>query len=133
MARIDWAFVCELAYFDRHERLCVVGIVKDFVIPQLPLALSQVMVVARCIDIQPMDEVDVEISVVAPRGGVATPASGLGVIIEVSGGYVLATLRDVPLLDEGNYGFRIALGNQAPVTVEVPILALGQSPEGETH
>lgn len=133
MARIDWSFVCELAYFDRHERLCVVGIVNDFVVPQLPLALSQVMVVARCSALEPTDDGGVEVDVIAPGGVRLTPADGFSVILEISGGYVLATLRDVPLLAEGTYGFRIALRGQPPVTTQVPILAFHQPADAETH
>lgn len=133
MARIDWAFVCELAYFDRHERLCVVGIVKEFVVPQLPLALNQVTLVARLTDIQPMDEVDVALGVVAPNGAVATPTAAHGAVVEVSNGYILATLRDVPLLEEGSFGFCVGLHEQPPVIVPVPVMAMSHPLNAECH
>lgn len=133
MARIDWAFVCELAYFDRHERLCVVGIVTEYIVPHLPLALNEAMVVAKLTDIQPRDEVDVAIGVVAPNGAVATPTAARGAIVEVSSGYILATLRDIPILEEGTYGFCIALQGQAPVTIAVPVMAVGQPLDAEVH
>ena len=43
MARIDWALLCDLAFFDRQDRLCVVGIVRRLPAPRLPLAISQMM------------------------------------------------------------------------------------------
>lgn len=133
MARIDWAFVCELAYFDRQERLCVVGVYKQFIVPQLPLLLHQVTLVARLADIHMTDEVDVAVGVVTPSGAVATPTNANGAILEVSGDYILATLRDIPLMEEGPHGFRIALSDQAPVTIDVPVMNVTQPADAEIH
>ena len=49
VASIDWAFVCDLAYFDRHDRLCIVGITQKFVFPRLPVGLHQIMLVAHLV------------------------------------------------------------------------------------
>jgi hypothetical protein len=41
MARIDWALACDLAFFDRQDRLCIVGITRRLPVPRLPLAINQ--------------------------------------------------------------------------------------------
>ena len=30
MARIDWAVLCDLAFFDLQDRLCAIGLSPDF-------------------------------------------------------------------------------------------------------
>lgn len=67
MARIDWAVLCDRAFFDRQDRLCIVGIVGTLAIPRLPLALSQMMLVAHLI-IQSVEEVAVSIAVLTRVG-----------------------------------------------------------------
>lgn len=133
MTRIDWAFLCELAYFDRHERLCVVGVVDRFVVPRLPLALHQVTMVARLVNVGFSDDFAMSVGVAPPALAEAQTPNELDVILELSGDYVLATLRDVPLSHEGIYGFRIAVGGQPPVTLEVPVLTASRSTSAELH
>ena len=52
MARIDWALLCDVAFMDRLGRLCVIGVTREFFVPTLPIALHQVMLVARLTDMQ---------------------------------------------------------------------------------
>lgn len=50
MARVDWLLVSDLAFFDRHARLCMVGIASRLTLPSLPVVIRQIMVVARVAD-----------------------------------------------------------------------------------
>src|SRR5262245_53892482 len=100
MARIDWAVLCDLAFMDRHDRLCVIGVTRMFPVPRLPIALHQVMLVAHLTDIRPVDEIGIVVSVVSPRGASTRPTASESIVIEMAGEYVLATLRDVPLAEE---------------------------------
>jgi|SoiMetStandDraft_2_1073263.scaffolds.fasta_scaffold566201_1 hypothetical protein len=68
MARIDWAVLCDQAFMDRHERLSVIGVTRQFPVPRLPIALHQVMLAAHLTDIQPVDEIGIGVSVVSPQG-----------------------------------------------------------------
>lgn len=68
MARIDWAVLCDLAFFDRQDRLCIVGITRQLPAPRLPLAISQMMLVGRLTDIQPVEEIAVSVAIVTPKG-----------------------------------------------------------------
>ena len=47
MAHIEWMHLCELAYFDRQSRLCMVGMTTHLVLPSLPVRMRQIMMVAR--------------------------------------------------------------------------------------
>lgn len=123
MARIDWAVLCDVAFMDRQDRLCVIGVTRRFPVPRLPIALHQVMLVAHLTDIQPGEEIGIAVSVVSPNGCSVRPKTSESVVIEMAGEYVLATLRDVPLSEEGLYRFEIALTGQPPASVSVSVLA----------
>src|SRR5215470_17552671 len=133
MARIDWALLCDLAFFDRHDRLCIIGTVREFPAPRLPLALSQVMLVAKLTDIRPVEELSISIRVLLPNGRWTAPAHSDGVVIEMAREYILATLRDVPICEEGVYRFQIALGGQTAVSVDVPVLTVERPPSPPVH
>lgn len=133
MARIDWAVLCDLAFFDRQDRLCAIGVITRFPVPNLPLALNQVVLVARLADIRPAEEVEVIIALVAPNGMWTTPRDSQGVVIEMSGEYVLATLRGIPLHEEGVYGFQISLKGQPAVSVNIPVLTVHRSALAGVH
>src|SRR5262245_24689682 len=123
MARIDWAVVCEHAFFDRQERLCLVGITRQLAFPSLPVGLHQLVVVARLADILPVDEIAVSVGVVTPSNGVVSPSMPEGLALQVIREYIVATLRDVPLSEEGNYRFQIELRGQRPASIDVSVLA----------
>src|SRR5262245_32534237 len=124
MARIDWAVLCDVAFMDRHDRLCVIGVTRAFPVPRLPIALHQVMLVAHLADIQPIEDIGIVVSIVTPNGASARPTVPESIVIEMAGEYVLTTLRDVPLAEEGLYHFEIALTGQPPASVAIPVLAV---------
>lgn len=124
MARIDWALVCDHAFFDRQDRLCLVGITRRFCVANLPLAIGQTTIVARLVDIRPVEELSIAVAVVTPSGDWTTPTSAESVEVNLDGEYVLATLRGIPLIEEGIYGFRISLGGQPAISVDIPVLTI---------
>jgi len=121
MARIDWAVVCESAFFDRDDRLCLIGISRTLSVATLPCTLRQATLVARLTDIAPVDEVAVVVGMVSPSGyHGARPGTG-HVAINMAGEYVLASLRDIPLMEPGIHRFQVKLRGQPAVTVDVPV------------
>lgn len=125
MARVDWALVCDLAFFDRHDRLCIVGITRKFVFPHLPVGLHQLMLVGHLVDIEPVDEIVVRIEMMTPSGWSGTVPLGAEHSLQVTGEYVLATLRDVPFVEEGSYRFSIAIGDAPAAVVDIPVWTHG--------
>jgi hypothetical protein len=101
--------------------------------PHLPLAITQMMLVARLTDIRPVEEVAVSVAVITPRGVVTTSNSTDCILVEMAQEYVLVTLRGFPLQEEGVYRFRIALSGQAPVFVDVPVLTADVPLTAELH
>src|SRR5215471_18731782 len=109
MARIDWAVVCDSAFLDRQDRLSVIGIVRRLTVPRLPTTLRQLTLVAHLADIQPVDEVAILVGMVTPGGLHGARTGSESVAIEMAGEYVLASLHDIPLLEEGAHRFQINL------------------------
>lgn len=125
MAVIQWAQLCELAFLDGCGRLCMIGVTTHLPVPSLPLALHQLMIAARVIDVQQGDEVDVWISILTPQGALQVPTLHSDLDVTVAGGeYLLVTLRDIPLKDAGLYRVLIGVGNHEPTLLEVPVTLL---------
>jgi hypothetical protein len=131
MARIDWAQLCELAFLDNHHRLCLVGITTRVPVPSLPSVVHQLMIAARIVDVQQGDELDFEVSTLTPRGR-SSGHDQSGLDITVAGDYLLITLRDVRLTEEGVYRFGISAGTGDAVWLDVTVM-LSDPGAAEVH
>ena len=127
MARIDWAILCDSAFLDKQDRLCIIGIIGKFPVAAVPLTVRQVTLVAHLTDIQPVDEVAIVVGVVDPSGGHGARMGSDDVTIEMSGHYILTTLRNVPLSEEGVYHFQIQLRGQPVRSLDIPVLATSRA------
>jgi hypothetical protein len=125
--------MCDHAFLDREQRLCMIGISSQFSSARLPIAVNQVMLVARLADIRPVDEIAVSVTILTPAGSRATPLSSEGIVIEIAGEYVLVTLRGLPLTQEGVYRFQVALSGGSAVSLDIPVLTASPAPLGATH
>lgn len=125
MANIDWAVLCELAFLDRQERLCVIGITTELPVPRLPLVINQLMIVAKLTDLRPVEEIQIAAAVITPRAMWATPADDHGLTIEMVRQHVLVTLRGIPLSEEGIHTFRLLVSGSPPVSIGVPVTVIG--------
>lgn len=124
MARIGWALLCDHAFLDRVDQLSIIGIARNLIVPRLPCARSSLMLVARLVDIGPIDEIEVTVRVLTPSGTLACPNADQATI-EVCHEYVLVTLFDVPLFEEGPHRFQIELRGQPAAVVEMPVILGG--------
>ena len=130
MARIEWAQLCELAFIDKCDRLCMIGVTTRFPVPALPLLVRQLMVAARIVDVQPVDNFTVAVSVTTPNQRLV-PVSGDGFDVSIAGEYILITLRDVPLSEEGRYQFEVSISDNEPVTLDVMVGLVTHRPNVE--
>ena len=133
MARIDWAQLCELAFLDNCGRLCVIGITNRFPVPSLPPAVTQIMIAARIVDIRPGEEFDVSLSVAMPNGLWTAPDDSEGYEVGIAGEYVLMTLRNLPLHQEGIYRFEVSLDGGVPVALEIPVFLVSKPRHAAIH
>src|SRR5262245_197691 len=101
MARIEWALMCETAFPDQFERLSIVGIVRSVSAPELPFGLHQKMLVARLTGIEAREDLEIIVLIIAPNEMLISPQSPDSAVIEMSREYVLVTLRDVPIRQQG--------------------------------
>src|SRR5262245_19164618 len=122
MPKIDWLLACDLAYFDRLTRLCVVGVTTHLFVPSLPVQRREMMLVADVRDLTPADPLPTGVAVPTPAGRWIGPSQSDGLHVEVTGEYILATLRDVPFTDEGLYRFAMYIDPETPATLELPVI-----------
>jgi len=133
MARVASAHLCELAFLDNCDRLCIVGLTRRLPVPTLPLAVNQLMIAAHVVDVRPGETIDLGVSIEMPSGLSTAPEQPDGIQVTVYAEYVLITLRQIPLLEEGVYRFTIALGKQEPMMIDVPVLRVSQPAYAEVH
>ena len=133
MPRIAAAHLCELAFLDNCDRLCLVGVTTRLPVPTLPLAVNQLMIAAHVVDVRPGERIDLGVSIEMPNGLSTSPEQPDGIQVTIYPEYVLITLRQIPLLEEGVYRFTIALGNQEPIVIDVPVLLVSQPAFAEVH
>jgi hypothetical protein len=119
MADIKWAELCELAMVDKCDRLCIIGITTRLPVPSIPLVVRQLMVAARISDVQRGEPLGVGVSMVTPSGQWLAPDQGDGFDVRIDAEYILITLRDIPLYEEGLYRFEVSLNNGEPAKPEV--------------
>ena len=133
MARVDWTVLCELAFLDRHDRLCVIGLTTALPVPQLPILVNQLMLVARLDGLRPVEEIELAAAVVSPTGIWKTPSGDDNLSIEMAREFVLVTLRNIPLAEEGIHSFRILIGGQPPASIDVPVVMVGSRMPASMH
>jgi len=133
MAHIDWMVACELAYFDRHSRICMVGVTSQLLVPSLPLSMRQLMIVARLADRVNGHSLDIGFAIATPDGQWIGPTNEDDIHIEVGSEYILITLRDVPFKQEGMYQFGLRVDQSPFVSIDIPVLVLSASSQLECH
>src|SRR5262245_2557430 len=126
MARIEWAQLCETAFLDDSDRLSLIGITTRLRVPSLPIAVHHLMIAARVVELRGRETIDVGVSITTPSGDCPSPNDPECLDIEVAADYILVTLRDLPLAEEGIYSFGISLGADPPVTIAVPVLLMSR-------
>jgi hypothetical protein len=133
MARIEWMLACELAYFDRHARICMVGVTTQLLLPSLPLSMRQLMIVARLVDRAPAQPLDLGFAIATPDGQWIGPSSDDDIHIEVGSEYILITVRDLPFKQEGMYRFGLRVDPTPFVSIDIPVFVTATSSRLECH
>src|SRR5262245_66469627 len=95
MARIDWAVLCDSAFLDRQERLCLIGIIRSLSVPSVPLSVHQAVLVGHLTDIEIVYEIAVSVGMVSASGRRAAWTGTDAVGLELAGRSVRATFVSV--------------------------------------
>jgi hypothetical protein len=131
MIRIDWVQLCEMAFLDDCERLCMIGVTTRLPAPALPIAMRQLVIVVRISDVQAEETFGIGVSMVTPCGVSMTPHT-VGFDIAVTPEYIFITMRDIPFAEEGVHHFAISVGKGDPVSIDVPVRLTNRVPAGGT-
>jgi hypothetical protein len=133
MARIAAIHLCELAFLDNCDRLCLIGVTTRLPVPTLPVAVNQLMIAAHVLDLRPGETMDFAVSLTTPSGLSTAPDPPDGIEVHIFAEYVLVTLRQIPLTEEGLYRFTLSLGAEDPFLIEVPVLRVSQPAYADIH
>jgi hypothetical protein len=124
MGRVEWAVLCDLAYFDAYRNLCLIG-VQTQPVPTLSVGTRRFAIAARVPGLGERPSVAVALS--TPSGADITVCGS--VEVEAVGDFLLVALSAVPLIEEGAYRFEISVISQDWVSFDIPALVVArQSP-----
>jgi hypothetical protein len=126
VARIESVHLCEMAFLDNGGRLCVIGLTTRLPVPTLPVAMYRLMLAVHVADAGPVDSIGVRMFIINPREHLVTPDEAGLFQVDFAGEYILITLRELPLTAEGRYRFGVAIDDQDPVTLDVPVVLARQ-------
>jgi hypothetical protein len=111
----------------------MIGVTSHFPVPSLPLAVTQIMIAARVVDVRIGEEFEVGLSVATPSGLWTAPTDRDGYEVAIAGEYVLITLRNLPLHQEGIYRFELSLDAEDPVFLHIPVSLVGKAHHVHIH
>jgi hypothetical protein len=113
MAHIEWLQLCDTAFLDNRDRLCVISVINRFPVPVLPIAVHQLTLVASGLSPSPDDPQCIDIA--------------------KAGEYVLVTLRQFPLPEEGMYRFTVSLVSGNSLSLDIPVLIISRPAHLQIH
>ncbi len=122
MPRVEWAVLCDLAYFDAGRNLCVFG-VQTQAVPAFSPGVRRFAIAARVPGLRPDPSVSVSLSTPDEVSGASTGCEQLRV--EASGDHLVLNIGVAPLVDHGIYRFEIRLGSQPGLALDLPIIIAG--------
>jgi len=133
MAHLETLQLCEIAFLDSWDRLCLIGVMNRFPVPALPIAVHQLMLVARVVDARPGEKIDVGVSITAPSGLSPSPDDPECIEIANLGEYVMITLRQFPLHEEGEYRFSLSLTGTDTISLDIPVVLASRPVHAPVH
>jgi hypothetical protein len=133
MARILWAQLCELAFLDNCDRLCMIGIMSRFPVPSLPIIMRQLMIVARVDDVLPGETVGISVAMTAPNGLSSSPCHEESFEVSAAAEYLFITIRDIPLAEEGLHRFEVLVGGETCLSLEAPVRLVSELVREDSH
>jgi hypothetical protein len=124
MPRVEWAVLCDLAYFDAGRNLCVIGMQTQTVPAFLPGA-RRFAIAARVPGLGSDPAVSVSLS--TPDLAPAARVDCEHVRIEAVGDHLVLNLGVPPLVDDGIYRFEVRVGQRPALALDLPIVIAGGS------
>jgi len=130
---VDWALVCDLAYFDGADRLCMFGIDTAGSMAMRTVGSHRLSVALRLRDRHAGEVLDPSVFITSPRGDRLVADRVADVRVEARGDYLLVRLPNLLFTDEGIYRFELTLGRGQFMTFEVAVLVNTLQVLGEQH
>ena len=124
MTTVDWAAICDLAYFDSLDRLCLFGIETTGRTRTLQAGVHRLALAVHLHDGRLRDGREVSLSVTSPHGESRAADEVVDFDVESRGEYVILHMPSFQLDEEGIYRFEVDCGAGVELaTCEVNILS----------
>jgi hypothetical protein len=119
MARVEWALLCDLAYFDAYGHLCVIGAHTQCPVPMLVAGTHRITIAARVVGLRPRP--DVVVSVSTPDGRRSATTWCERIEVEALGDDLLIRLGGVPVMPEGMYRLDVLVNGEERSAIDLPV------------
>jgi hypothetical protein len=138
MPRVEWAVLCDLAYFDAGRNLCMIGM-QTQAVPAFSPGARRFAIAAHVPGLRPDPSVSVSLS--TPDEAPTARVDCEHVQIEAVGDHLVLNIGVAPLVDHGIYRFEVSLGSRPALSLDLPIVIAGTpqipgappSPGGMNH
>ena len=125
--KVDFALLCDHAFFDQYQRLCLAGIIHGIGLPRVPMSVRDLVLAVRGVSASP-GTVETRLRITQPDGNPAMNAESGGVQLDVKGDHLIATIRELQLPTEGIYTFEVLMNGTSVVTVPIGVKVVGAPP-----
>jgi len=124
MPRVEWAVLCDLAYFDAGRNLCVIGM-QTQTVPAFSPGARRFAIAARVPGLGRDPRVSVSLS--APDEAPKARMDCEHLQIEAIGDHLVLNIGVAPLVDNGIYRFEVRVGPRSGLSLDLPIVIAGAS------
>ena len=111
MAESDWAILCDYAFLDERQKICMIGVFDRVLVRSVPSTLHQSSLAIRLLG-DPNAEIDFRVEIIRPTGSELAKFEGPAKISETGSCQIQVNMAGLPLPDYGIYGFNIFIDNE---------------------
>jgi hypothetical protein len=125
---VDWAAICDAAYFDRFNRLCMFGVETAGPRRTVPVGVHRLAMVIHFDHRNPHDDPEVAVFVTSPDGEWRAADGIRDFCVDSRGDYLIVHMPGVSLQKEGVYRFELACGSRESTMCELSLVVHSQPP-----
>ncbi len=134
MAQLDWALLCDHAYFDSSDRLCMLGVMRQLRTTGLPETMTRLVIVAKVTKLRVIEQFDVSVAILSPSGFLlAADHDSDAMTIDLIQDFVIVTIRGMPITESGSYTFRLQIEEQPTWDIDLPVVDLTTALPASVH
>jgi hypothetical protein len=128
MAECDWAILCDYAFMDSANKMCMIGVFDRVFAPAVPSALRQSSISMKMLG-NPGENLSFRVEISRPSGGQLASVQGALVVPDTGSADVQFNLAELPLPDFGPYSVNVFVNNELSRVATFVVASPPQTPQ----